>query len=86
MSDREPEAAEQYHDGNERDIEAKQREVPSENAALADPEIDSEKVRVLPGTGGPDDVGDTDATPDDYDRSGHAGDWPAGRDDQQTGM
>ncbi len=73
MGDREPEAAEQYHDGNERDIEAKQSEDPAQSAALDDPAIEGAKVRVLPGTGGPDDVGDTDAEPDDYDRTGHAG-------------
>jgi len=28
-------------------------------------------VQVLPGTGGPDDVGDTEAEPDDYNRTGH---------------
>ena len=66
----EPQAADQYHDGNERDIAAKQ-ERPDESAAFDDAEIDSAKVRVLPGTGGPDDVGDTEAEPDDYNRTGH---------------
>ena len=71
MRDTEHEAAEEYHDGNERDVEVKQRESVSESAALDDHEIDSSKVRVLPGTGGPDDVGDTETEPDDYNRSGH---------------
>ena len=66
----EPTAADQYHDGNERDIAAKQRR-PEESAAFDDQEIDSAKVQVLPGTGGPDDVGDTEAEPDDYNRTGH---------------
>ncbi|MET0805974.1 MAG: hypothetical protein ABWX98_02580 [Lacisediminihabitans sp.] len=66
----EPTAADQYHDGNERDIAAKQRR-PEESAAFDDEEIDSAKVQVLPGTGGPDDVGATDAEPADYNRTGH---------------
>jgi hypothetical protein len=33
--------------------------------------IDPSKVQVLPGTGGPDDVGYTEADVDDYNRSGH---------------
>jgi len=66
----EPTAADQYHDGNERDIVAKQRR-PKESAAFDDEEIDSAKVQVLPGTGGPDDVGATDAEPVDYNRTGH---------------
>ena len=71
MSNKEPEASEQYHDGNERDVEAKQRESVAESAAVRHGEIDPSKVQVLPGTGGPDDVGDTRATPSDYNRSGH---------------
>lgn len=69
MSNHEPEAAEQYNDGNERDIEAKQ-ESPQTSEAFADDEVDASKVKVLPGTGGPDDVGDVEATPDDYNRDG----------------
>ena len=57
--------------GNERDVEVKQHESVSESSALNDREIDHSKVRVLPGTGGPDDVGDTEAEPDDYNRTGH---------------
>ncbi len=70
---REPDAADKYHDGNERDIAHKQDEpVEGSEAVARDPEIDADAVRVLPGTGGPDDVGDVDAAPEDYDRTGHA--------------
>ena len=68
---KEPDAADHYHDGNERDIRAKQSEPVGASSALDDPEIDESKVSVLPGTGGPDDVGQTEAEPDDYNRSGH---------------
>jgi hypothetical protein len=60
-----------YHDGNERDIVAKQEESVTESSALDDKDIDASKVQVLPGTGGPDDVGYTEVEPDDYNRSGH---------------
>lgn len=71
MTDKEHEAAEEYHDGNERDIEVKQHESVTHSSALDDSEVDASKVQVLPGTGGPDDVGYTEAEPDDYNRSGH---------------
>jgi hypothetical protein len=58
-----------YPDTNNRDIDAKQNS--TDSAAFDDPEIDAEKVQVLPGTGGPDDVGDIEAEPDDYNRTGH---------------
>jgi hypothetical protein len=59
-----------YPDSNERDIEAKQ-DAPESSSAFDDPEIDSSKVEVLPGTGGPDDVGYVEVEPDDYNRTGH---------------
>jgi hypothetical protein len=59
-----------YPDSNERDIQAKQ-DAPENSSAFDDTEIDSSKVEVLPGTGGPDDVGYTDVEPDDYNRTGH---------------
>ena len=72
MNHKEPDAAEQYNDGNERDIEQKQQEPASTNEAVEnDDEIDSSAIRTLPGTGGPDDVGDIDLAPEDYNRSGH---------------
>jgi len=43
------------------------------SAALDDADIDPNDVNVLPGTGGPDDVGDVDVDPDDIDLEGNAG-------------
>jgi hypothetical protein len=60
-----------YRDTNDRDIHAKQKSDVSDSEAFDDPEIDRDKVEVLPGTGGPDDVGDTEIEPDDYNRTGH---------------
>lgn len=72
MNARERDAAEQYHDGNERDVEHKQAQPVAESEAVRqDPDIDASAIRVLPGTGGPDDVGDVDVEPDDYNRTGH---------------
>ena len=45
----------------------------SDSLALDDPAIDENDVNLLPGTGGPDDVGDIDVDPDEIDLSGHAG-------------
>jgi hypothetical protein len=61
-----------YPDSNERDIDAKQSTATTDSAAFDDPEVDASKVEVLPGTGGPDDVGYTEVEPDDYDPTGHA--------------
>ncbi len=72
MNAKEP--GDQYPDTNNRDIEAKQhQEVRSSEAIRRDDSIDHEAVTVLPGTGGPDDVGDSEVAPEDYDRTGHAG-------------
>ena len=72
MSDKEPEAAEQYHDGNERDVASKQHTPVNESEAIRqDDEVDADAVNVLPGTGGPDDVGDVELEPEDYNRDGH---------------
>ena len=72
MTNREPEAAEQYHDGNEKDIAAKQSTPVDESEAIRqDAEVDADAVKVLPGTGGPDDVGDVEVEPEDYNRDGH---------------
>lgn len=71
MTQREPDAADQYHDGNERDVEHKQAEpVEASEAVRQDPDLDADAIRVLPGTGGPDDVGDVELEPDDYNRNG----------------
>jgi len=61
-----------YHDGNERDVQRKQSEPVHESEAIRqDDDIDASAVQVLPGTGGPDDVGDIEVEPDDYNRTGH---------------
>ena len=60
-----------YQDTNERDIVAKQRGSVADSEASKDDSTDLRGVRVLPGTGGPDDVGDEDV-PADYNRDGHA--------------
>ena len=39
----------------------------SARRATADPDINDDDVKVLPGTGGPDDTGDVDVDPDDID-------------------
>jgi hypothetical protein len=36
-----------------------------------DDDIDTDQVRVAPGTGGPDDAGDIDVDPEDLNLSGH---------------
>ena len=66
MSDEGSVASDQYHDGNERDVEQKQNTPVESSEAVQDPEIDADAVRVLPGTGGPDDVGDVEVSPDEY--------------------
>jgi len=61
----------QYHDGNERDVASKQsRPVEASEAIRRDPEIDSDAVKVLPGTGGPDDAGHAELDANDYNREG----------------
>jgi hypothetical protein len=60
-----------YQDTNDRDIVAKQDGDVGDSSAFSDGTIDVEAVKVLPGTGGPDDTGD-EAVPDDYDPMGHA--------------
>ena len=68
----EPEAADKYHDTNEGDIQSKQDEPVQQGQAIEqDPEIDAGAVNVLPGTGGPDDVGDVELDPAEYNRDGH---------------
>jgi len=59
-----------YADGNETDIQAKQ-DSPAESTATDDTDVDSDDVQVLPGTGGPDDVGDIDVDPGELNLSGH---------------
>ncbi|MET0480467.1 MAG: hypothetical protein ABWY23_08590 [Mycetocola sp.] len=44
-----------------------------QSQALDDQDIDPENVNLLPGTGGPDDVGDIEVDPDEIDLEGNAG-------------
>lgn len=44
-----------------------------ESQALDDQDIDASNVNLLPGTGGPDDVGDIEVDPDEIDLEGNAG-------------
>jgi hypothetical protein len=60
-----------YQDTNERDIVAKQAEHVGDSSAFTDETLDVEGVKVLPGTGGPDDTGD-ETVPDDYDPRGQS--------------
>jgi len=46
-----------YSPGSDSDTEQLQ-DAPSQSPALDDPDIDQSAVKVLPGTGGPDDEGD----------------------------
>ena len=61
-----------YADTNDRDIQAKQNEGTDTAALAADPDVDSADVNVLPGTGGPDDVGDIEVDPEELNLDGHA--------------
>ena len=53
-----------YSPASDQETRSRQAD-PDESAATADDEIDESGVKVLPGTGGPDDVGDVDVNPDD---------------------
>lgn len=55
-----------YSPSSEQETEALQHS-PRKSQATEDPEIDGEDIRVLPGTGGPDDQGDVEIDDDDYD-------------------
>lgn len=59
-----------YQDTNDRDIIAKQAEDPANSEAFDDETIDADAIKVLPGTGGPDDTGDEEV-PADYNPTGH---------------
>lgn len=61
-----------YSPSSSRETEELQQEG-SDSLALDDPAIDEDDVNLLPGTGGPDDVGDIEVDPDEIDLSGHAG-------------
>ncbi len=54
----------QYSPASERETESRQ-DNPRTSEATNDPDIDTDDVTVLPGTGGPDDPGDVDVDPAD---------------------
>jgi hypothetical protein len=58
-----------YADTNDRDIQAKQDS--GTDDATIDADVDESDVKVLPGTGGPDDVGEIDVDPGELNMSGH---------------
>ena len=53
--------------------ETEQLQESSDSQALDDTDIDASNVNLLPGTGGPDDVGDIEVDPDEIDLEGNAG-------------
>ena len=53
-------ASSQYPDSNDRDIQAKQDESPASSDATSEVDDGTTDVQVLPGTGGPDDVGEVE--------------------------
>ncbi|WP_239065623.1 hypothetical protein [Microbacterium hibisci] len=53
-----------YSPASETETQHKQKDALPDTV---DPDIDAHAVRVVPGTGGPDDVGDVDVDPDDLD-------------------
>lgn len=56
--------------GSERDTEVKQNESVADSEAVRDSEVDGDQVQVLPGTGGPDDVGDIEVDESELNLSG----------------
>lgn len=54
-----------YSPASERETESRQ-EHPRTSPATRDPDIDDGAIKVLPGTGGPDDEGDVDADDEDF--------------------
>jgi hypothetical protein len=55
---------------SERDIQAKQESSPLDSATAQEPDVDADQIDVLPGTGGPDDVGGMDIDPGELNLSG----------------
>jgi hypothetical protein len=53
-----------YSPASERETESRQ-DHPETSPATKDPDIDEDAVKVLPGTGGPDDEGDVDVDDED---------------------
>lgn len=56
--------------GSESETEVKQDESVSASETVQDEDVDSDAVQVLPGTGGPDDVGEIEVDPEDLNLNG----------------
>ncbi len=52
-----------YSPESEREMQSMQSHPVEDSAAVDDQDIDADQVQVLPGTGGPDDVGEVDVDP-----------------------
>ncbi|WP_165063144.1 hypothetical protein [Marisediminicola senii] len=55
---------------SERDVQASQDEEVTDSATAAESDVDDSQVQVLPGTGGPDDVGEIEVDPSELNLSG----------------
>ena len=80
-TDNAPTASSQYPDSNDRDIQAKQDESPSSSDATTGVNDETTDVQVLPGTGGPDDVGEIEVDTSEIHLPGFSG---AEKDDPTT--
>ena len=68
MAKFEPEPGEKdmlYSPQSEREMQSFQSRPVESSEAVKDPDIDADQVQLLPGTGGPDDVGEIEVDPDD---------------------
>lgn len=65
-----------YSPGSERETRSRQRR-PASSRAVEDPAVPDEKVKLVPGTGGPDDSGDVEVNPDDLHLDAEPGDGGA---------
>jgi len=59
-----------YSPASEREQEVRNEPGGQTSAATEDPEVDSDAVNLLPGTGGPDDQGDIDAADQEFSLNG----------------
>ena len=59
-----------YSPASETETERKQESSATSTEATSDPDIDEGDVQVLPGTGGPDDVGEIDVDPNEVSLNG----------------
>lgn len=60
-----------YSPATEREQEVRQAPGGQESAATRDPDVDADAVRLLPGTGGPDDQGEVEVPDDEFSLDGH---------------